>query len=114
MYPNKVILHKLTRPTNAKGKWELKEISRFEHDEQNVNYYWKLILFSFQANRWQLQPTPNGRYVVAPTIEGKIFVWNLKSSTLVTILKDHIGEVRDILFHPTERFLFTAGDGRNL
>ena len=48
MYPNKVILHKLTMPRITRGKWFLEEIAKYENDD-------------YQSNRWQLQLTSNGR-----------------------------------------------------
>jgi WD40 repeat protein len=54
----------------------------------------------------------NKRYLLAPTMDGKVFVWNLRSAQLVGILNDHDGaEIRDIIFHPTKRMLLTCGDG---
>ena len=49
--------------------------------------------------------------MLAPTTVGRIFVWNLRTKELTAVLKGHVGEVRDILFHPTKRLLLTCGDG---
>jgi len=97
LFPNKVILHKLTMPDHPKGVWSLEEVARFQHDE-------------YHSNIWLLKLTSNGRYVAAPTTVGKVFIWNLKSLQLVSVIKKHSQEVRDIMFHPFKNWMFTCGD----
>src|SRR5689334_19968203 len=98
MYPNKCILHKLTMPREAEEKWTLDEVARYEDED-------------YQTGRWLLRLGTNGRYIFAPTNCGKVFIWNIKSHELVGVLIDHEADVREVYFHPTERLLFTCGDG---
>lgn len=48
--------------------------------------------YSYHANSWLVKITSNGRYVLAPTIYGQIFVFNMKSGNVTAILKEHEGE----------------------
>jgi len=97
LYPNKCILHKLIMPDTSNDKWSLEEVGRFEHDE-------------FYANLWLTKFATNGRYIVAPTSVGKIFIWNLQTNNLVGVLKNHEAEVREIVFHPFKPLLLSCGD----
>ncbi|KAL1915225.1 uncharacterized protein VTP21DRAFT_7501 [Calcarisporiella thermophila] len=96
--PNTCTLHKLVYPTELGGKFELEELMRYKHPD----YY---------ANSWLMKIASNGRYLAAPTIQGQVFIYNLKSGDVTAILKDHEDlEVRDVIFHPYRPLLFTSGD----
>jgi WD40 repeat protein len=56
----------------------------------------------------------NGRYLVAPTAVGKVYIWNIRTKQLVGILEDHNQDVRDILFYPGRQILLTCADGKYL
>lgn len=109
LYPNKCILHKLIMPTNANDKWSLEEVGRFEHEEY-VSSTLLLTYARFHANLWLTKFATNGRYIVAPTSVGKIFVWNLQTNNLVGVMKNHEAEVREIVFHPFKPLLLSCGD----
>jgi WD40 repeat protein len=66
----------------------------------------------YVSNSWLAKTRSNGRYLFAPASNGKVFVWNLKSTKLAAILHDHADEeVRDLLLHDTKPYLFSCGDG---
>jgi WD40 repeat protein len=46
---------------------------------------------SFFANSWPAHITSNGRYLAAPTSQGEVFIWNLRTGDLVSVLTDHEG-----------------------
>lgn len=103
-------------------------------------YYKKLDFFTFcsllknsyHANSWLVKIASNGRYIVAPTIYGQLFVFNMLTEQLTGIVKEHQGkkeeminvpswiliallldvEVRDVLFHPYRPLVFSSGDGK--
>lgn len=55
----------------------------------------------------------NGRYIAAPTYQGGVFFFDIKSGNVTGILNDHSElEVRDVIFHPTKKMLFTCADGK--
>ncbi|KAF9166717.1 capsular associated protein [Actinomortierella ambigua] len=95
---NTCTLHKLIYPDSPGGKWYLTEVKRYQDDE----YY---------SNAWLIKIASNGRYIMAPTCTGEVFVFNMKTGQVTGILKDHDDvEVRDVIFHPTRPLLFTSGD----
>jgi hypothetical protein len=49
---------------------------------------------SYHSNSWLVKVASNGRYLLAPTIYGQIFVFNLLSGQVSAILKDHEGKAR--------------------
>ncbi|KAI8384971.1 WD40-repeat-containing domain protein [Radiomyces spectabilis] len=96
--PNTCTLHKLIYPKETGGKFELEETKRFSHED-------------YHANSWLVKITSNGRYILAPTIYGQIFVFNILTGHLTAILKDHEDiEVRDVVFHPYRPLIFSCGD----
>jgi len=57
----------------------------------------------------------NNRYLLAPTIDGKFFCWNLKTGQTTATLGDHgEAEMRVCLFHPFEKYFLTGGDDNEL
>ncbi|KAG0000618.1 hypothetical protein BGZ65_004212 [Modicella reniformis] len=95
---NSCTLHKLVYPDTKGGKWYLTEVKRFQDEE----YY---------SNAWLIKIASNGRYILAPTCTGEVFIYNLKTGQVTGILKDHDDvEVRDVIFHPTRPLLFTSAD----
>ncbi|KAI9323473.1 WD40-repeat-containing domain protein [Dichotomocladium elegans] len=74
--PNTCTLHKLVYPTEQGGKFELEEVKRYKHED-------------YHANSWLVKITSNGRYILAPTIYGQIFVFNMLSGQVTAILKEH-------------------------
>ncbi|OBZ84257.1 hypothetical protein A0J61_07685 [Choanephora cucurbitarum] len=96
--PNTCTLHKLIYPTQPNEKFRLEEIKRY----QNPDYH---------SNSWLVKITSNGRYILAPTIYGQIFVFNMLTGNVSAILKDHQDmEVRDVIFHPYRPLVFSCGD----
>ncbi|KAI9489101.1 WD40-repeat-containing domain protein, partial [Zychaea mexicana] len=74
--PNTCTLHKLTYPNVRGGKFQLDQVKKFSHED-------------YHANSWLVKITSNGRYLLAPTIYGQIFVFNMSSGQLTAILKEH-------------------------
>ncbi|KAJ1902600.1 hypothetical protein LPJ81_003518 [Coemansia sp. IMI 209127] len=96
--PNTCTLHRLVYPTEPDGKFELQEIRRYYHDE-------------YLSNSWLIRITSNGRYLLAPTLNGQVFVFSIATGQVTGILRDHDTiEVRDCKFHPTKNLLFTCSD----
>ncbi|CAO3679170.1 unnamed protein product [Umbelopsis vinacea] len=96
--PNTCTLHKLVYPEKKGGKFELLEVKKYKHED-------------YHSNSWLVKVASNGRYLLAPTIYGQIFVFNLLSGQVSAILKDHEDlEVRDVLFHPYRPLIFSSGD----
>ncbi|KAI7864499.1 WD40-repeat-containing domain protein [Spinellus fusiger] len=96
--PNTVTLHKLIYPTQTGGEFVLEQIQKYKHED-------------YHSNSWLVKITSNGRYLLAPTIYGQIFVFNLMHGQLTAILKDHQDiEVRDVIFHPYRPLIFSSGD----
>ncbi|KAF9175777.1 hypothetical protein BGX21_005982 [Mortierella sp. AD011] len=95
---NSCTLHKLVYPDTKGGKWYLTEVKRFQDEE-------------YFSNAWLIKISSNGRYLLAPTCTGEVFIYNLKTGQVTGILKDHDDvEVRDVIFHPTRPLLFTSAD----
>lgn len=95
---NSCTLHKLVYPTTKGGKWYLTEVKKFQDEE-------------YFSNAWLIKISSNGRYLMAPTCTGEVFIYNLKTGQVTGVLKDHDDvEVRDVIFHPTRPLLFTSGD----
>ncbi|KAG0210288.1 hypothetical protein BGX28_009444 [Mortierella sp. GBA30] len=95
---NSCTLHKLIYPDTKGGKWYLTEVKRFQDEE-------------YFSNAWLIKISSNGRYMMAPTCTGEVFVYNLKTGQVTGIIKDHEDvEVRDVIFHPTRPLLFTSAD----
>jgi WD40 repeat protein len=97
--PNTCHIRKLTIPDSPEGKFQLSLLHTFEHE-------------AYKSNIWPVKIATNGRYVLAPTSDGKIFIWNLLTGGLSGILSDHDygNAVRDVLFHPYKPLLFTCAD----
>ncbi|KAL0083572.1 WD40-repeat-containing domain protein [Phycomyces blakesleeanus] len=96
--PNTCTLHKLVYPTQPGGAFRLEEVKKYKHED-------------YHANSWLVKITSNGRYILAPTIYGQIFVFNILTGQLTAILKDHEDiEVRDVIFHPYRPLVFSSGD----
>ncbi|KAI8140478.1 WD40-repeat-containing domain protein [Fennellomyces sp. T-0311] len=74
--PNTCTLHKLVYPTEPAGKFTLETVKKFKHED-------------YHANSWLVKITSNGRYILAPTIYGQIFVFNILTGQLTAILKEH-------------------------
>jgi len=96
--PNTCTLHKLVYPEKKGGQFKLEEVKRFKHEK-------------YFSNSWMVKITSNGRYLLAPTLHGEVFVFNILSGKITAILKDHDDlEVRDVAFHPYRPLLFTSAD----
>ncbi|KAI7906648.1 WD40-repeat-containing domain protein [Cokeromyces recurvatus] len=96
--PNTCTLHKLTYPTELGGQFKLETVKKFMHED-------------YHANSWLVKITSNGRYILAPTIYGQIFVFNIATGKVAAIIKEHEDiEVRDVIFHPYKPLLFSCGD----
>ncbi|KAI9250449.1 WD40-repeat-containing domain protein [Phascolomyces articulosus] len=96
--PNTCTLHKLVYPTETGGQFQLETVKKFKHED-------------YHANSWLVKITSNGRYILAPTIYGQIFVFNILTGQVTAILKEHEDlEVRDVIFHPYRPLIFSSGD----
>ncbi|KAJ2781526.1 hypothetical protein GGI15_003198 [Coemansia interrupta] len=96
--PNTCTLHRLVYPTDTDGKFMLQEVRRYHHDE-------------YLSNSWLIRIASNGRYLLAPTLNGQVFVFSLAGGQVTGILRDHETiEVRDCKFHPTKNLVFTCSD----
>ncbi|KAI7905051.1 WD40-repeat-containing domain protein [Cokeromyces recurvatus] len=96
--PNTCTLHKLIYPTTDGGEFRLEEVKRYQNED-------------YHSNSWLVKITSNGRYLLAPTIYGQIFVFNMLTGQVTAILKDHLDmEVRDVIFHPYRPLIFSSGD----
>lgn len=100
--------------------WKLVEPSRhksqdFDDKRLALIFVNKFTHIKYIANYCPMKPATNGRYLLSPTTDGKVFTWNLKTGNLTALLADHARNaiVNDILFHPNCPQLFTAGsDGK--
>jgi len=100
--PNMCHLEKLIYPTSEHDPFKIEDINAF----QDENYH---------SNSWLIKITSNGRYIVAPTYDGKLFIFNLKTGKLSGMLHYHEGvEVRDVVFHPHKPLLFSCSDDGNV
>ncbi|ORX99738.1 WD40 repeat-like protein [Basidiobolus meristosporus CBS 931.73] len=96
--PNTCTLHKLIYPTVAGGEFQMEEVRKFQHNE-------------YLSNSWLIKITSNGRYLMAPTLNGQVYVFSLATGQTTAVLRDHEElEVRDVLFHPTRNLFFTTSD----
>lgn len=96
--PNTCTLHKLIYPSEKGGKFKMEEVKRYKHED-------------YHANSWLVKIASNGRYILAPTIYGQLFVFNIMTEQLTGIVKEHQDvEVRDVLFHPYRPLVFSSGD----
>lgn len=48
-------------------------------------------LSRYHANSWSVKIASNGRYLLAPTIYGQIFVFNMLTGKASAIVKEHQG-----------------------
>lgn len=96
--PNTCTLHKLVYPNKIGGKFELQTVKKFTHQD-------------YHANSWLVKITSNGRYILAPTIYGQIFVFNMATGKVSAVIKEHEDiEVRDVIFHPYLPLIFSCSD----
>ncbi|ORE10696.1 WD40 repeat-like protein [Rhizopus microsporus var. microsporus] len=96
--PNTCTLHKLVYPTQDGEQFKFEQVKKYQDED-------------YHSNSWLVKIASNGRYLLAPTIYGQIFVFNMLSGQVTAILKDHQDmEVRDVIFHPYRPLLFSCGD----
>ncbi|CDS14390.1 hypothetical protein LRAMOSA06559 [Lichtheimia ramosa] len=96
--PNVCTLHKLIFPSEKGGRFQLERIKRYGHED-------------YHANSWLVKITTNGRYLLAPTIYGQLFVFNMLTGQVTAVIKEHEDlEVRDVIFHPYRPLVFSSGD----
>ncbi|KAI8362685.1 WD40-repeat-containing domain protein [Choanephora cucurbitarum] len=96
--PNTCTLHKLVYPSVIGGQFKLEMVKQFMHED-------------YHSNSWLVKITSNGRYILAPTIYGQIFVFNIVTGNVSAIIKEHQDiEVRDVIFHPYRPYVFSCGD----
>ncbi|KAJ3300785.1 hypothetical protein HK104_003755 [Borealophlyctis nickersoniae] len=74
--PNSVTLHKLIYPKKKGGLFTLDLVKRYTHEE-------------YRSNSWLVKVTSNGRYIAAPTYDGSVVIFNMKSGDVTSILRDH-------------------------
>lgn len=96
--PNTCSLHKLVYPTKNGGQFKLELVKKYQNEE-------------YHANSWSVKIASNGRYLLAPTIYGQIFVFNMLTGAVTAIIKEHQDiEIRDVIFHPYRPLLFSCSD----
>ncbi|KAI8375962.1 WD40-repeat-containing domain protein [Radiomyces spectabilis] len=96
--PNACKLHKLIYPTEQGQLFQLQEVKKYMDKD-------------YHANSWLVKITSNGRYILAPTIYGQIFVFNMQTGKVSAVMKEHDDvEVRDVILHPYRPLLFSSGD----
>ncbi|KAI8364922.1 WD40-repeat-containing domain protein [Blakeslea trispora] len=96
--PNTCTLHKLIYPSAIGEPFQLETVKKFMHED-------------YHSNSWLVKITSNGRYILAPTIYGQIFVFNIVTGNVSAIIKEHQDiEVRDVIFHPYQPYVFSCGD----
>ncbi|KAI8994642.1 WD40-repeat-containing domain protein [Pilobolus umbonatus] len=74
--PSTCTLHKLIYPSKPTEQFKLVEVKRFQHPD-------------YHSNSWLVKITSNGRYILAPTIYGQVFVFNMLTGQVTAILKEH-------------------------
>ncbi len=94
--PSSCRVMRLNLPAKDGGLWALDEVKVFQHED-------------YKANVWLCKLATNGLYVAAPGISG-LFLFSIATGQLATVLRDHSGPVRDVLFHPSEPLLITCAD----
>ena len=59
-----------------------------------IIYYCVYINFmcSYHSNSWLIKISSNGRYLAAPTMDGGVFIFNLRNGQVTGILRDHDGK----------------------
>lgn len=117
--PNKLILYKLQYPNSSSNEFKIKELRKYG-DKINNNHPIPLQegkdevyehKNQYMSNSWMIKISSNGRYLLAPTYDGSVFIFELSTGYLSAILRDHDSvEVRDVKFHPRKKMLFTCGD----
>jgi WD40 repeat protein len=96
--PNRCHLEKLIYPVNDHDHFRLEDIKSFNDGD-------------YHSNSWLIKITSNGRYIAAPTYDGKVFIYNLKSGKISGKLHYHEDvEVRDVVFHPYKPLLLSCCD----
>eukprot|EP01119_Soliformovum_irregulare_P019852 TRINITY_DN6369_c1_g1_i2.p1 TRINITY_DN6369_c1_g1~~TRINITY_DN6369_c1_g1_i2.p1 ORF type:complete len:147 (+),score=55.04 TRINITY_DN6369_c1_g1_i2:156-596(+) len=102
MAPSRCHLRKLTI---GKLRGALKISMETESAFDDLNY---------NSNVWLMKLASNGRYLLAGTSEGGVYVWNLRTTQLTAILKEPDAEgvvMRSIGCHPTKPIIaITGGD----
>ncbi|KAJ3218650.1 hypothetical protein HDU67_004703 [Dinochytrium kinnereticum] len=77
-HPNKVMMHVLLFPKDKTSVFELHHLRSFSHSD----YY---------SNSWITKLATNGRYIAAPTCNGKVFFFEIESGNVAAILNNHQG-----------------------
>lgn len=96
--PNTCTLHKLVYPSEQGGKFKMEEVKRYKHEEyvlqklDHVAHFCLHLENSYHANSWLVKIASNGRYIVAPTIYGQLFIFNMLTEQLTGIVKEHQGK----------------------
>ncbi|KAL6073692.1 SH3 and multiple ankyrin repeat domains protein 1 isoform X1, variant 2 [Balamuthia mandrillaris] len=94
-------LRKLIAPKKAcpaKDAFRLETVTTFQHE-------------SYKANSWPVRVASNGVYIAAPSVQGEVFIWHLKTGRLNCILAFHEDrECRDVTFHPTRPIVVSCCD----
>jgi len=118
--PNSIGVFDLTLPTKNGGRFVMKEVKHLQHIEYaKLNLQKKkkknknmISLNSYHANSWLVKIATNGQYTAAPTVNGKVFIFDMNDGKAVQVLADHEDrEVRDVIFHPFKKQLISCGDG---
>ena len=85
-------------PTKDGEQFRLEQVKKYQNEEwvgrKEKERGRKMIneLVSYHSNSWLVKITSNGRYLLAPTIYGQIFVFNMLTEQVTAILKEHQGK----------------------
>ncbi|KAI8869446.1 WD40 repeat-like protein [Ramicandelaber brevisporus] len=97
--PNTCTLHRLEYPSESNGgRFVLSEVRRFSHPE-------------YVSNSWLIKVTSNGRYILAPTYNGQVFVFSLSTGELTTVLRGDHEEIELLFILVISVGMNTANDG---
>ena len=95
---NEAHLRRLILPNDNTEPYRLETVMTYTDD-------------NFQNVTWLLRMKSNGYYVLVPTSNGKIFVFNVLTGFLTCVLADHDQtDIRDISFHPSKKILATCAE----
>jgi WD40 repeat protein len=96
--PNRCHLEKLIYPVSEHDHFRIEDIKNYNDGD-------------YHSNSWLIKITSNGRYIAAPTYDGKVFLFNLKTGKVSGMLHYHEDvEVRDVIFHPYKPLLLSCSD----
>lgn len=72
--------------------------SKYTPDDREITSLMESIYIrcSYHANSWLIKITSNGRYLMAPTIYGQIYVFDMRNGNVSLVIKGHDGTFHQI------------------